>query len=126
MIRTLFNIANWMLNHALEDLDEILHNFTAKPDPEPPAPWGHTLTLTVGPSDDLTYEWRCHEPLSAFCREDREESDGCLFIERIEDSGTPWNQLTFDGWDEEFPPLQVDFVDQAGQLHWYGVQEPGS
>jgi hypothetical protein len=88
------------------------------PEPYQP-PYGHTLTLTVGPIA-LKHEFRCHEPASAPCRRDREEADGCLYVEAMNESEKPWYALTVDGWDEEFPPMQVDFIDAGGgEFHWY-------
>lgn len=88
-------------------------------------PWGHTLTLTVGPKA-LDHQWRCYEPSFAACRAGREEADGCLFIERIGESASAWYALTYDGWTEEFPPMQVDFIEQAGEPHWTEAQVYGS
>lgn len=117
-MRTLVALLNYAIRGVIEDIEKILPLHYTETTPTYRPPQGHTLTLTVGP-ESLDHDWRCHEPMSAPCREGREESDGCLYIERIKDSHIPWYRLTLDGVPEEFPPLQVAFVERSGEMYWY-------
>jgi hypothetical protein len=119
-VRTIAALLNYIMRGVIEDIEKILPLHYTEMTPERQwEPWGHTLTLTVGPAD-LKHEWRCYERESAPCREGREESDGCLYIEAMNDVGAGWYDKTVDGYDEEFPPLQVAFIDPGGgDFHWY-------